>query len=235
MAVNDPNNYIPKDYEDLYRYYVMGDGHGNSLTHRLVRKFLPHATDDERETLAQDVLVRAIEKDMLKVFDPTKANFGGVIFFLCRTICVNHLARKGRNPITGLKGGSLVEKDPETEVFEPGVYSLDRLFASEDPNLEGKMETSAIVEELFTICKELFTNPRHKRDQSLYPLLQLLFTQHDVKECGEKLNVTPSTIHNWLGILKEMVTEIKTYMGKEEKETKPSRQTHLRNIPFVDV
>jgi len=128
------NNYIPTDYDDLYRYYIHGDGNGNSLCHKIIRSILSHSNEDERETLAHDVFERILKNQMLTKFDPNKANFGGVIFFVTRSIVVNHLDRKGRTPLTGLNGGSLVVTDPDEEAFEPGVYNLERLFASEAPD-----------------------------------------------------------------------------------------------------
>lgn len=209
---SDPSNdYIPTDYEDLYRHYILGDGHGNSLCHKIVRHYLPYSDSDERETLAHDVFLRLIEKDMLKVFDPDKANFGGVIFFVTRTICVNHLARKQRNPLTGLNGGSLLSRDLEEGEFEPGLYSLDRLFGTEAPRYEDQMTARKIVGELVTWAKGLYDAPRHKRDQSLYPLLGLLADQHDPKECGAQLGVTPSTIHNWIEVLRGKAREIQEH------------------------
>lgn len=249
MAKDDANNYVPVDYEDLYRYYIVGAGDGSSLVDRLVRKFVPYADQDEREQLRHDVFLRCLEKQVLEtggssrsekakelgkpgVFDPTKANFGGVIFFVTRTICSNHLGRKKRNPITGLKAGSLVDTDPDTEEFEPGVYSLDRLFEAQEPDHDLAMDVRALMLELYTQCRMLHQNPRHKRDESLYPLLQLLSVQSDVQECGKELGVTPSTIHNWLGVLREMVTEIRGYL---QKEPKTGREPKPKPLPFVDA
>lgn len=222
------NNYVPKDYEELYRYYIIGNGNGDSLCHKIIRNFLPHSDQDERETLAHDVFVRAFQKDVLRIFDPSKANFGGVIYFVTRTICVNHLSRKSRNPVTGLKAGTLSEKDPEDE-FEPGMYSLDRLFVVDAPDYDSAIDNREVIKELMARTKALFDHPRHKRDQSLYPLLNLLAEQNDPKECGAALGVTPSTIHNWLGVLKQMVGEIRTYLEDEDPPVP------VQGMPFTDL
>lgn len=203
-----PNDYIPTDYEDLYRYYIMGDGHGNSLCHKLIRHLLPYADQDERDTLAHDTFLRLMDKDMIAKFDPSKANFGGVIFFVTRTICTNHLSKKSRNPLTGLHGGSLATKDAEDEVFEPGVYSLDRLFGTDAPQYEEQMHAKLLLGELTAWAKTLFDNPRHKRDRSLYPLIGLLREQYDARDCGKELGVTPSTISNWMEVLRKQLHEI---------------------------
>jgi DNA-binding transcriptional ArsR family regulator len=208
QRADHPNNYVPSDYEDLYRYYIIGDGHGNSLCDKLIRGMLPYSTEDERETLKHDVFLRLLDKQMLRVFDPAKANFGGVIFFTTRTIVVNHLSRKSRNPITGLRGGSLVETHPEDTIFEPGVYSLDRVFGVEDANPEEAIELREVLSELFDWARALWEKPRHKRDESLFPLLKLLADQNDAKECAAALGVTPSTISNWLTILRDQLKSI---------------------------
>lgn len=205
------NNYIPADYDDLYRYYIAGEGKlsGTSLAATLIRSHMPYATEDERETLAHDVFVRIMEKDMLLKFDATKGNFGGVIFFVTRTICANYLGRKSRTPVTGLNGGSLQTRDLEDGEFEPGVYSLDRLFGGEVPAPEEAIFNRRILSELFDWAKGLYEAPRHKRDASLYPLLNLMAEQYDAQECGKELSVTPSTVHNWIGVLRDRIKEIK--------------------------
>jgi len=158
------NNYIPKDYEDLYLYYIHGDGNGNSLCHKIIRSILSHSTQDERETLAHDVFERIMKSGMLGKFDPNKANFGGVIFFVTRSIVVNHLDRKGRTPLTGLNGGSLVITDPDDETFEPGVYTLERLFQADIPDAGDALDASTLVENLIIWAKKLHDKPAHKRD-----------------------------------------------------------------------
>jgi len=209
MAKTDTaNNYVPKDYEDLYRYYILGDGLGNSLCHKIIRSMMPHATDDERETLAQDVAERLIKKNMLKVFDPAKANFGGVIFFTTRSIVVNHLSQKGRNPIAGLRGGSLTITTPDEDEFEPGTYSLDRLFTTDAPDHGSAIDAEHLTRKLGEWAFSLFQAPAHKRDASLYPLLGLLTEGHDAKECGAKLGVTASTVWNWIEILRAKLGEL---------------------------
>jgi DNA-directed RNA polymerase specialized sigma24 family protein len=220
------NDYVPKDYNDLYRYYIVGSGNGNSLCHQILRQMMPYADSDERETLAHDVFLRMLEKDILTVYDPTKSNFGGVIFFVTRTIVGNHLSRKSRNPITGLKGGTLVEGALESETFEPGVYHLDRLFAAEAPDPGVRMDLQELFELLWQRCQSLKdkahpTAPRATRDRSLLPLLKLLLEECDPEECGAKLGVTASTIHNWLHVLAEMAQDIKETVLQPRKRPLP--------------
>jgi len=205
----DENDYVPSDYNDLYRYYIIGKGNGNSLANKLIRYYLPYATQDERETLAHDVFMRIFEQGMLARFDPTKANFGGVIFFTVRTICVNHLGRKSRNPLTGLCGGSLTQSDPEDGQFEPGMYNLDRIFPAETKAPEDMMYNRTVIEMLYEEVNELLVRNRHKRDQSLRPLLDMLAKQSTPEECALELGVTTSTIHNWIEVLADMVRDIK--------------------------
>lgn len=202
------NDFIPQNYDELYRYYILGDGRGNSLVQKLMRSMLKHSTEDERETLAQDIMVRIIDKKLLEVFDPTKANFGGLVFFVTRTVVCNHLSRKSRNPLTGLKGGSLVQSDPEDGQFEPGMWSLDRLFAPDEVDVGSQIDAARLVKRLVTWADRLAANPAHLRDASLRKLLGLLMEGHDARECGEKLGVTPSTVHNWLNVLRVKTTEL---------------------------
>jgi hypothetical protein len=206
------NNYVPTDYNDLYRYYIEGPG---SLCSQLIRSKMPHATEDELRELPQQVALRCVEKDVIKIFDPAQANFGGVIYFVTRTIVVNHLDRKGRNPLTGLNGGSLATSEPEDDDFEPGAYSLTRLFPTPAPNHEAQLDARALLEELLAKCKALYDKPRHKRDESLYPLLLLLAEEQDPKEMAPQLGVSTSTISNWLAVLKTMANDIAKSIGYE--------------------
>lgn len=206
-SVKQDNDYVPGGYDDLYRHYVLGDGRGNSLVNRIVRKLVPYATVEEKEDLTQDVFLRCMDKDVLTLFDPTKSNFGGVIFFVTRTICVNFLDRGSRTPLTGLRAGSLVEQQPDE--FEPGVYSLEHLFGSEELDLEGLMDKRSLLTELFGWAQGLTEHPRHKRDESLFPLLQMMADEHDTKECGAVLGVTPSTIHNWMAVIRTKAQEFR--------------------------
>ena len=207
---NPDHNYIPTDYDDLYIHYIRtrSDG-GPSLCQTLIRSFMPFATPDEMEELAQEVALRLMEHNMLARFDPAKSNFGGVIFFTTRTVCVNHLKKKGRNPITGLNGGSLMETDPEDGEFVPGMWSLDRLFGTETPDREAQLDARHLIERLYDWAAGLAANPQHKRDESLLQVIQMMATQSDAKEMGKALGVTPSTIHNWLGVIKAKAIELR--------------------------
>lgn len=208
MSQDNANNYVPKDYADLYQYYFVGDGRGNSLVCKLIRSMMSHATEEEKEILMQDIFLRIMDKDQLRVFDPTKANFGGVIFYVSRSIIVNHLDRKGRNPLTGLCAGSLRETDPEDGEFEPGVYSLDRLFGSVEPDRAAAYDAEKLISGLQNWARGLYEKPAHKRDASLFPLIGMLAEGYDPKECGQKLGVTPSTISNWMGIIRQKAKEL---------------------------
>jgi DNA-directed RNA polymerase specialized sigma24 family protein len=225
-SANAKNNYVPTDYADFYLYYIQGSGHGNSLCHQIIRSMMPYADQQEREDLAHNVFLRAYEKKILDVFDPTKSNFGGVIFFLTRTVVVNHLGRKSRNPITGLKAGTLVDGDAESETFEPGVYHLDRLFLSESPDPGDRMDLQSLFNHLVDRCKQLQeqahpTAYRDTRKRSLLPLLELLIRECEPDECGAQLGVTASTIANWLVVLQEMVEEIKATVLAPPASTEP--------------
>jgi DNA-directed RNA polymerase specialized sigma24 family protein len=204
----DRNDYVPESYEDLYRYYIVGDGRGNSLCQQLVRSMMRHATPEELETLPHDVFARILEKDLLRTFDPTKANFGGVIYFVTRTIVVNYLGRKGRDPVGGLNGGSIVESDPEEGEFEPGTYSLERLFGATEKGTLDRRDDQRLVIRLIEWAESLAAKPANVRDSKMLELLELLSDECSPKECSEALGVTPSTIHNWLQVLRFKVAEL---------------------------
>lgn len=204
------HSFIPKNYDQLYRHYIKGDGAGGSLCKGIIRKMMRYATQDEVEILSQEVALRCVEKDVLSIFDPSKANFGGVIFFVTRTVVVKHLSKKSRNPITGLCGGYLRDGDEADGEFEPGIYYLDKLFRPEDSIKEDNLSLAGNLEILFEECRFLLVTPRHKRDQNLLPLLLMMAKQCDPQECSDQLGVTPSTIHNWIRELRRMYLELTT-------------------------
>jgi DNA-directed RNA polymerase specialized sigma24 family protein len=207
------NNYVPLNYEDLSDHYIMGHRDpssgkcGDSLGKMLIRSFLPHSDEDVRKEILQEVFLRLMDKDMLKVFDPTKANFGGVIFFTTRTVCVNYLSRSTRNPLTGLNAGSLSEKVTEEE-FEPGVYNLDALFSTDTPHYEEALDARNLVGKVRRALSHRAEHPGNKRDRSLLPMLEMMNLGMDSKEMATGLGVTPSTIYNWGSYLRELVTEL---------------------------
>lgn len=203
MAITRSNNYIPKDYEDLYRHYIGPVTDGSSLCRTLIRKMLPFADQDEKEILAHDVFLRIQEKEQLKKYDPTKANFGGVIFYVTRSIVVNHLAAKSRNPITGLCKGTLVEQSPDDETFEPGVYSLERLFEHDTIDLDSAIDAHRMVTSLITWAKALAADPKNKREESILPMLERMMLGEDPKIIAIKLEVTASTVHNWMEFVRD--------------------------------
>jgi len=197
------NNYVPKDYDDLYRYY-MTDEYAPSLAHKLVRHFVPFGHTEEWDTLVNDAFVRCMEKDMLKVFNPEKANFGGVIFFVTRTICVNYLSKNSRNPLGELRGGSIQETSEEDE-FVVGTYQLDRILEEDgQQDIELTVERAEIFGHLLGWAENLAAKPKSKRDRSISPMLEtILDVGPDVEFLSEKFGVTTSTIHNWLGFVRE--------------------------------
>lgn len=194
------NNFVPKDYEELYTHYVAAR---DSLARNLIHHFVPFAAPEDREDLAQGVLLRCMEKDVLSVFDPSKANFGGVIFFVTRTVCCNFLDKRSRNPLTGLNGGTLVESADE---FEPGQYVLENVFGMVNPaTSEEKLDAQAKVERLFDFARTALRVNASKRDRSLLPTVEMLLDGYQPKEIAVKLDVTSSTVYNWIETLKQVV------------------------------
>ena len=198
------HNYVPTDYDDLYRHY-MTDEFGPSLTHQLVRHFIPFGKQDEWDDLVNEVFLRIMDKKQLEKFDPNKANFGGVIFYVSRSICVNYLSRNSRNPLGELRGGSLQETSEEEE-FVQGTYQLDRILAADqqEDEIEISMEWAEAYQNLLDWAGNLAAKPKSKRDRSILPMLQMILdVGPDVDALSEALGVTTSTIHNWLTYVRE--------------------------------
>lgn len=206
MTTKHANDYVPTDYQDLYSYYIEGS---DSLCSAIIRKKLPYVTEEEMEVLRHDVFLRILEKEQLEKYDPVKANFGGVIYFVARSICANHLDRKGRNPLTGLHGGTLVEHDTDEESFEPGMYNLGRMFPTATPNYAAEIDARDMVDRLVDWATYLKDNARSKRDHSILPLIELMAEQKDTRQCADELGVTVSTIFNWIRVIREKALELR--------------------------
>lgn len=213
-------NFVPTNYEDLYLHYIVDDQRGQSLCSQLLRWMMPYATPDERETLRHDVFLRMQEKDIIGIYDPSKANFGGTVYFVTRTVVAHHLDKKSRNPITGLKAGSLTENDPHEDGFEPGCYHLDKIFETAAPNYENEIDAKRLVGKLFDWARNLHeqnqhraADPKYKRDASMLPLLEMMIEEREPKECAEVLGVSTSTVSNWIIHLKQQLTDLKREAG----------------------
>ena len=102
----------------------------------------------------------------------------------------------------------MVNHDPAEGEFEPGTYNLDKLFGTDTPDSEGRMDAMKMIKELFTWAKELHIKAKNRRDESLIELLNLLIEERDLKECGEVLGVTTSTVHNWMGVIRGKAREL---------------------------
>lgn len=191
------NNYVPTSYEDLYLYYIEGK-HGRSLARKIIRTILPFADEDETLDLLQATYLRIQQYQMLERFDKTKANFGGVIFFTVRSVCVNHLSRKSREPAAGLCAGTLVFGSGED--FQPGTYDIEKV----DPGYEEPIDDRVDVSRLLDGLEKMKTKKGPKRDRNLHTLATLLLEGYEIKECAAVLKVTASTIHNWLDRIREV-------------------------------
>lgn len=192
-------DFVPSNYEELYTHYVEGKG-GNSIVRTLVRTFMKHGTEEEMDVLTQDVFLRCLDKKVIEGYDASKANFGGVIYFVTRSVCVNHLNKKSRDPVGGLYGGSLTTQDPGDGTFTPGVWNLDR-FAPAANDVARDYEAKDQVSKLLEFATKAHAAPRNKRDESLLPLLSLLAEEYSPQECAEKLKVTTTTVTNWMKYL----------------------------------
>jgi len=200
------HSYVPENYDDLYRHY-MTDQFGPSLTHQLVRHFVPFGHIDEWDALVHDIFERCMTKDMITVFDPDKANFGGVIYFVTRSVCVNYLSRNSRNPLGELRGGSIQETSEEDE-FVAGTYQLDRILQDDTTDIELTVERAEAFGFLLGWAENLAAKPKSKRDRSILPMLKMILDiGPDVEYLSEALGVTTSTIHNWLSFVRTKATD----------------------------
>jgi len=188
-------DFVPSSYEELHTHYIE-----SGIVKTLVRSFLEFGTEEEIEQLPRDIFLRCLDKKVIESYDPAKANFGGVIYFVTRSVCVNYLDRKSRDPVGALCAGTLTTEDPEDEVFVPGTWNLERFYVP-GPDIATNYEASELVAWLVKFATTAQENPRNKRDSMLLPLLNLLIEEATPKECAEELNVTTTTITNWMKYL----------------------------------
>lgn len=201
-TMSDANlSYIPTDEQDLYLHYMV-DKNGPSVTKRLVKTILPFAEDDEVEMLVHDVFLRFVNNKVMEKFDATKANFGGAIFFVTRSICVNYLDKKTRDPLGTLRHGSLIEASEE---FEVGSYAMDSMAV--EPSVEtineDKVSAKFAVEKLLRWAEQKKESSKNLRDRSVGELIRLLLEGNSTAECASALRVTTSTVHSWIKHIRE--------------------------------
>lgn len=208
QSAQKSNSFVPSNYGELYTHYIK-DGSSPTLVGSLIRKFVRYASDDEEDSLRQEVAERAIKKDVINLFDPSKSNFGGVMFFVTRSVCVNHLSKKSRSPIGELSVGSIVESDSMEDPgeIELGVWRADDIIEPVLDREYDKTEAKILISRLWEIVKEKHSKPITKRDESLKPLMLMMMEQYEVKDCAGKLGVTSSTIHNWISYLRDVLRD----------------------------
>lgn len=190
-------NIIPKSYEEMYEVYFKGT---KTLAPTLVRSFLPYMEESERESLVQDVFLRMLEQGILEKFDAKKSNFGGAVFFTVRTIAVNHLDKRQRNPMTGLNKASLQES---TEEGERGAIALDRL---EGYSEEKRWIAAEQVAQIMSKAAALEIKGKNRRDRSMKQLLELMLEGYDAQECAERMGVTDATVYNWMKYVQQIAS-----------------------------
>jgi hypothetical protein len=158
MARERPDNsYVPTDYEDLYRYYIRTPG-TVSLAEATIKRAIPTADYEQLQELAHEAFLRMKRFTILERFDADKSNFGGMVFVAARSAAVNWLSRNEHDPNGALRGGSLVETqrtNEKGEGFEPGTYSLDRIFGSDETTHEDRISAIQAVKKTLEWAKGL--------------------------------------------------------------------------------
>lgn len=197
------NDTVPSSYEELYRLFIHDS---DSLCRNIIRKMMPYADDHELATLPMDVWERCVNHDVLKSFDPAKANFGGVIYFVTRSVVSNHLSEKSREPSTGLSAGSLSNGGEDAE-FEPGTYDINKIVQGSNPDVARGVEAAQVIEKLIKWAEGLCENARNVRDAKLVLLIDLLAQEYTPNEAAQKLGVSPSTVLSWTQVIQRQARE----------------------------
>lgn len=190
-------DYIPADYDDLYRAFFAGN---DSLAANILRKKLPYATSDESVELVHEGFCVMMESDMLERFDPEKSNFGGVVFFVMRSVIANYLRRESRKPIGKLRGPSIVSgADPDDGEGAKGTIWAESLSALRvRRSVSGMVDLEDRVDRIFLWAENLAQSSTKKRESSIYSMLSLLFEGYRPCEIGRELGVSGQTITNWM-------------------------------------
>jgi len=192
-------NFVPRSYAEMYAHYFQGS---DSLALSIAKKFCRYSTDDQIEGFVHDAFERGMKGRVLEGYNPEKANFGGVVYFLVRSICVNYLRGKGRDvqsqarsltlTVAGNEEFSCLDFTSEEEVKGSSLVE-ERVVAE---------MTVADLEEKTRALSEQGTN---KRDKSLYKVVVFLKQGYTPKEVAAELGVTPTTVSNWMVYLRDMV------------------------------
>lgn len=186
---------VPADYDELYRLHFMPR---NSFVRSILRRRMPLSSPDDIEDMMMEIIERCIRFDIITRFDPTKANFGGMIFNVIRSVSSNWTARVKRDPVTGLRNNAILDKSPDDD---SKVVALDNLFR--DERLGSSFEFSDRIRSLLEWAESCVRRNENKRDRSMVDFVNLLIEGYTPQEIAEKLGVTASTIHNWRTFVRE--------------------------------
>lgn len=185
---------VPSDYGVMHRMYFAGT---HCLAYRLAARLVPHGTSQDWEDLAAAAMTRAIQHKILEGYDASKANFGGVVYFLVRSVCVNYLRYRTHDPIGNLRRETVVHEEGEERDL------LLEVVDSKAPYVEDiltKEEVFRKVEEFSHTRTQIGAN---KRDRSVEELVGLIKLGAEPEECAQKLGVSIPTIKNWTNYLVE--------------------------------
>lgn len=184
------NNYIPKDYEDLYNaYFAPG-----KLAPVLCRKLLFGRQSQDWQDANQEAYLRLLNTQILEKFDSSRANFGGMVFLACRSACCN----TGRRGAVELNHLSLVETNEERI---PGAISGNQVPA--DEGQEDRIIAALTVEELRKSAREAKTKGKAKRFQNQEQLIDLLLEGRSREEIAGILKVSRASVDLWVSVLSE--------------------------------
>ena len=147
-----------------------------------------------------DSFERAMKYDVLGKFDEGKSNFGGVVYFVVRSVCVNSMRKKARDPLNFSL--SLVE---ETEEGEKGVISLEVCEGEEGSRLEDKLVAELTVHRLEGVVNGLAKEGANKRDRSLGKMVAMMKQGYTSVEIASELGVTAMTVSNWMKYLAGLI------------------------------
>jgi DNA-directed RNA polymerase specialized sigma24 family protein len=186
---------VPSTVEEMFTEYFQGN---DSFVNSCVRKMLPYSSQDDREDVVSDILLRSIEHDIIaKYDDKITKDFAGIIFTVIRSVVANKCRKTSQ---TGVMA-SLVET---VEEFSKGTYALDSNFAvNPDANL---MLNDSRLMALYRYANERVKANECVRDRSLRPMLDLMLQGYEHSEIAARLNVRPSTVSGWVSYIQDAAT-----------------------------
>lgn len=171
------DDFVPTTYEDLYLHYF-ADRAGWAAG--VVRRYFKGAAESgDLDDLLHDSWMRCRRQELLEKYDPTRGNFGGLIFQAVRSECLNRLGRDERTPTEGAAG-------------------LHEIRGAMEPTQEEDAQAASVLRLLEAVAEEAAEGADPgSRDAKLGQMVAMLLDEATGPEVADALGISKASVCYW--------------------------------------